>query len=122
MATSITLTGTEGAATRLAIALLAASWDGEGDYSGNVIENKNTLAVLLTTSQIGDREKLYDLAELTPAEYTALVNNGRPVAGFIDTWMRKIINRRLRGEVLGFERVRAEAAIAAAAWAMENGV
>jgi hypothetical protein len=121
MTNTLTITGTDANAVRLAIAFIRDFWQGpeSGDFSGIIIQNKNTAAAMLSTSQLASGADLADVTKLTDVQYTALQSNGTPSPAVI-AWINDKIIRDMRGHILTLERDRALNAATINSWTMSG--
>ena len=99
MSVSLLLTATDQQGVRVACGFLFSYWGGQDHYSGGVIINKTTSAIILNTTALIDRA---DILLLTTAQYNSLQNNGTPHTSFVQ-WMGGIINNNNRGHIINFE-------------------
>ena len=117
MTISITIQGTEANAVRLAIAFVRDYWQGPADFTGVVIQNKNTSAAMLSTSQVARGEDLTDPLILTDVAYTALQTNGTPSAAML-TWINSKTIQGMKGHIINFETQRVLNELAINGWNM----
>jgi hypothetical protein len=121
MTNFMTITGTDTNAVRFVIASFRDYWEGTGDFSGPIIQNKVTPSTIMlaTTSPNFSAANLTDPLILTDVAYTALMNNGTPTQVAMD-WARSKVVQGMRGHVINFEAERAARAAVTTAWTM-NG-
>ncbi len=121
MTNTLTITGTDPNAVRLAITFIRVFWQGpeSGDFSGIIIQNKNTAAAMLSTAQLGSGTDLADITKLTDVQYAALQTNGTPSPAVI-AWINNKLIQEMRGHILTLERERALNTAIINSWTMSG--